>query len=331
MFLSLIGSILAGFIIELFFRAIKFNSEESSKYPVPKYKPLNNYITVLEYVSGGNTRWFNYVIFRTFPPFIILSLFGAIYQRYSISSSYIFLFLMSVFISTLPRDIKQLGKSEVTLSEKIMHIFNLVILALLAIILGFLLSMINISFLAPSFEGIVDNLWASLFAVLLIIFYFDATNINKQFKDKEEIKIRLANYVVNSFNLIESKYGDTIDKYCTKNHCSKALLYSILIYENSNRPVIVRMIENWFVKLIKKTITVGIAQVKSNKPLTDEESIEIATVKLKNTDKVIKEDISGLNKKLSTIIQTYNDSVKYSDSILRILEAMKVYVLKLFV
>jgi len=331
MFLSIFLAISAGLIIELFFRAIKFNSEESNKYPIPKYRPFNNYITVLEYVSGGNTRWINYVIFRTFPPFIIISLFGAIYQKYSISSNYIFLFLISIFISTLPRDIKQLSKHEVTLSEKIMHILNLIVLTMLAIILGYLLSIVNIAFLAPSLEGIIDNLWASLFAALLIIFYLDTTNINKHFKNEEESRIKLANYVVNSLTQIENKFGSIIDKYCLRNHCSKTLLYSILIYENLNRPILVRMIENVFVKLTKKTMTVGIAQVKSSKPLTDEKSIEVASVKLKNTDHIIKKDMTVENMQLLAIIQSYNESIQYSDSILRILNVMKVYAPKLFV
>lgn len=331
MLLGLLLSVLAGFIIELFFHAIKYNSEESDHYPVPKYKPLNNYITVLEFVSGGNTRWVNYLIFRSFPPFIILSLFGAIYQKYSISSSYILLFLISTFVSTFFRDIKQLGRDEVTFAEKIIHISNLIILAFLSIILGYILSIINISFLAPSFEGLIDNLWASLFAALLVIFYLDATNINKQFKDKEEKQIRLANCVVNSHNLIESKYENFIDRYCAQQHCSKALLYSILIYENLNRPIIVRKIENILVKLTKKTLTVGIAQIKSKRPLTDEESIEMATIRLKNTDKIEKNNMTTANIKLLKTIKSYNNSVKYSESIIRILDTLKVYSPKLFI
>ena len=48
---------------------------------------------------------------------------------------------------------------------------------------------------------------------------------------------------------------------------------AILIYEDSNRPKIMRIIENALVLLLKQEFTVGIAQVTSDIPLSDKESI----------------------------------------------------------
>jgi hypothetical protein len=50
------------------------------------------------------------------------------------------------------------------------------------------------------------------------------------------------------------------------------LTYSIIIHENYNRPKIARIFEN-FASLFKRAGTYGIMQVKSNKKLSDSESI----------------------------------------------------------
>ncbi len=58
-----------------------------------------------------------------------------------------------------------------------------------------------------------------------------------------------------------------------------ALLYAIMIYEDFNRPKYLRYIENILVRLplpFHQEYSLGIMQIKSNKPLTDEESIACA-------------------------------------------------------
>ncbi|MEO0234622.1 MAG: hypothetical protein ABIN11_05995 [candidate division WOR-3 bacterium] len=54
----------------------------------------------------------------------------------------------------------------------------------------------------------------------------------------------------------------------------KNIILSIMIYENFNRPKFIRILENKFFFFSKKSRTTGIMQVKSIKPLSDEESLK---------------------------------------------------------
>lgn len=60
------------------------------------------------------------------------------------------------------------------------------------------------------------------------------------------------------------------------------LIYAVMIYEDFNRPKHLRRIENLFMHILpyKRKLTLGIMQVTTDKPLTDEESILFAVDRL---------------------------------------------------
>ena len=67
----------------------------------------------------------------------------------------------------------------------------------------------------------------------------------------------------------------------------KALIYSIMIYENFNRSRFARAIERIVFRHSSKLHTYGIMQVQSNKVLTDEQSIVLAVNKMKEDSKTL--------------------------------------------
>lgn len=312
-------SILSGFVIELFFRTIRYHSKTPSQRLLPKYKV---YITVSEYISADRKKEGKYLLFRTIPPIIILVFTMSLYSRYFQISNPVFLLLTSSFISLLPRDIVSILKKDKLLTEKIFHISNILNLTAITIVLSISYKYLNYAYIAPSWEGLIDNLWSSLLVALILVAYLETTKQNVTVDRKDE-KIIQRNYIINSYNKISSKFGNQIEIYTAKNKVYKPLLYAILTYENMNRPEWLRNIEKLMVKRLKISMTVGIAQVNSKKPLTDIESIKIATDILKNSKGIFSDKTPHNETKKREIINLYNKDVRYYPSIMNVMTTLE--------
>jgi hypothetical protein len=168
-------SIATGFFIEVFFKLLKRNKAAN---PPTKYIPYNNYVSVAEFVNLGNRRWINYLVYRLFPPALLLTLSIAIYQKYYGLLSTYRLVIVSTMLSLIPRDIYQMFSKDTYYSEKAVHLLNILSLSGLAILLSFMGTKLNITLLAPSVTGIVDNSWSSLLVAMLVLLYADVTNQN---------------------------------------------------------------------------------------------------------------------------------------------------------
>lgn len=325
--LEFIIAITVGLIIEFFFRTIRHYSEKNIGGPTPKYIPYNNYISVSEYVSGGQKRWLSYFIFRNLPPLIIFIFSAALYQKYFFGSNIHLLLILTAITSLLPRDLYQITKSDVLIQEKIVYILNCCTVIGIAIAISSISMIFSLGFLAPSLPGIVDNLWSALLVAILVVLYVDATNQQTMVNENSKTII-LKNYVIGSYNSINLKYGPTIQSASLKDKSSKPLIYAVLIYENMNRPELVRKLENFIVKIFRIRLSVGIAQVKSKTPLSNEQSIRIGSRILKNTDAIVREALNSNEEKylpIKDIIKIYNPSTKYIDSVIQILSIMRLY------
>lgn len=319
-------SIAAGSLIEVFFRLVKYSDEASNNPPKPKYRQYDLYISVAEFVSGGDRRWFGYVLFRVLPPAILLTLLAAVLNRYYEEVNIAGFLFIATATSLLFRDFLSLFQKKKTVSEKLIHLFDITIVLMVAAIISrfdrnpFLIK------LAPSISGLIDNLWSSLLVALLIIFYFDATNSSKKYQEELSDKNVRNNYIIDSYNYIKDKFSEDILYACKKYDCSLPLLYAILIFENMNRPKIFRKIEELVVRTTNIPLTVGIAQVKSNKPLTDQESIyEAARILKCSRIKIIAISAKGDWFNLENVIRPYNYSTEYEENLGIILTELKVH------
>lgn len=324
-------AIVFGFTIELFFQVVKYKDSLNSSYPVPTtaYSQLtdaSSYLSVSQYLSLGKRKWINYFLFRLTPPFILLVLLCGVLNRYfSISDPLLFIFLSSI-VSLLPRDIFMLFKADL-ISERIIHAVNCIFVLLLSFGVSILAKYISFSFLVPSVNGLIDNLWSSLLVAMLVIFYFKVTNMRSTNDEARTKDITVSNYVTSSYMTIKDKYWFDITSACDKYQCSIPLLYSILIYENMNRPALMRTLENQLVKIFKLELTVGIAQIRSNKPLTDKESIYSAAKILSNTRYI---NISNKSQEYLDAINKYNVGNNYADSVYTVLDKLRRYAFSIF-
>ncbi len=128
--------------------------------------------------------------------------------------------------------------------------------------------------LLPNFQTISNELW-------LIIFFFLYEMFNRTSLPSAQTEKRKKRYICNRYKKYNKKFGDLVDKKA-ENSQLKSLIYAIIIYEDFNRPKIVRIIENilFFFGLSK---TLGIMQVKTAQSISDEDSVK------EGVDKIIKD------------------------------------------
>ena len=89
------------------------------------------------------------------------------------------------------------------------------------------------------------------------------------YQDKEYIVMQYAKYKNKYNNLVTSKYQEI-----------NLITYSIMIYENYNKPELQRKIDNLKYKLFREEGKFGIMQLEKKQPITDEESIILSIKKL---------------------------------------------------
>lgn len=126
----------------------------------------------------------------------------------------------------------------------------------------------------PDFTTISNELW-----VIILIFIFHTFN-KIRFSPDKTIK-RKDNYLNNRISHFQRKYSSLINDI-TENDKLKSIVYAIIIYEDFNRPKIVRLIENISFILTKRKHSLGVMQVSTNKLISDSKSVKLGVAKLKN-------------------------------------------------
>ncbi|MCG5095283.1 hypothetical protein MBN60_03770, partial [Candidatus Saccharibacteria bacterium] len=153
-----------------------------------------------------------------------------------------------------------------------------------------------------------------------VLGYFNVTNMGESYNTAEDDNNRaLIDYATRKFYEIHDSYHELIDQFCESKSCNKLLLYGILIYEDMNRPRVIRKMENAIVTFFKCELTVGIAQVKSKKPLTDTESIKLAAGILKNTRNCNTYNVAEVSK----AVEAYNSGEAYPQNIIEIMNIIR--------
>lgn len=314
-------AIVGGFLIEAFFQLVKYKDSLNSNNPISYVSFVSNYLSVRQFVSYGRRKWVNYFLFRTLPVAVIVLLVVSIEQRYfKVNQPWSYAFWAAI-VSLLFRDTWGIFKKRKFISERLIHITNVLLVICTGTFIGLMGNWFNLSIIAPSsIDDLLDNLWSSMIVAMLVLFYFRVTNMGSGHNIAEdENNIAFTNYVVRALGDIYDNYHESIDLFCEDESCNKLLLYSILVYEDMNRPRLIRKIENTIVTLFKCELTVGIAQVKSKKPLTDVESIKIAARILRSTNDCDMYD----NAEIKRVVGVYNSGKAYAQTIVEIMNIIR--------
>lgn len=314
-------AIVGGFLLEAFFQLVKYKDSLNSNNPISYVSFVSNYLSVRQFVSYGRRKWVNYFLFRTLPVAVIVLLVVSIEQRYfKVNQPWSYAFWAAI-VSLLFRDTWGIFKKRKFISERLIHTTNVLLVICTGTFIGLMGNWFNLSIIAPSsIDDLLDNLWSSMIVAMLVLFYFRVTNMGSGHNIAEdENNIAFTNYVVRALGDIYDNYHESIDLFCEDESCNKLLLYSILVYEDMNRPRLIRKIENTIVTLFKCELTVGIAQVKSKKPLTDVESIKIAARILRSTNDCDMYD----NAEIKRVVGVYNSGKAYAQTIVEIMNIIR--------
>lgn len=173
----------------------------------------------------------------------------------------------------------------------------------------------------PDFTTVSNELW-----IIILIFIFQVAN-NLRFS-QETTEKRKDNYLKSRYQYFKKFYGELI-KDMTKNEILESIVYAVLIYEDFNRPKVIRQIENLKFRLTKKSLTLGVMQVKSDKLISDLESVKLGTKKIVDDYKNYLENTAEINGEYfeyyakDYIISNYNVGTSYNGEVNELAEIIK--------
>ena len=235
-----------------------------------KSKPLDfGYVQMSVGLQDDTAPLFNY-FFKVIAPIVYIILLAVLFQSFGyynlcenlyliVVYYWIFRFLYITVFGQLPL---------LNWKIQILYWFSSIALAL------WVNSIIDkVESVLPSAQTLLEQLW-----ILIILFLYNI--FNKMSFSRKGAEERIKNYTYHKVIKFNKKFGNIIDSKFSSDFY-KAVIYSIMVYEDFNRPKIARFIERLLFRRSKKAHTYGIMQMTSLKPLSDEESVSKACEKIK--------------------------------------------------
>jgi len=168
-----------------------------------------------------------------------------------------------------------------------------------------------------SIDELRDAIWISIITFTIVIirnFIYNYVYI-----DNYNLEDRKENYILKKYEYFRNKYEDIIT---TKNKELHKIVYAIMIYENFNRPLLIRIIEKTKF-LITGKATLGVMQVSSRVLINDRTSVKLGYEILKKRYFYNKKHIKEKDELLSETISSYNYGEKYLNEVLYIKEILE--------
>lgn len=124
----------------------------------------------------------------------------------------------------------------------------------------------------PDFKTFANELW-----IIILIFLYQTMN-NLRFSSAKSEQ-RKENYLTSRLKTYRTRFGDIINELAP-NPKLQALVYAVIVYEDFNRPRVVRIFENLMFRMASRSMSLGIMQVRTDKLLTDLQSVELGVKKM---------------------------------------------------
>lgn len=279
-------------------------------------------MTLSEFVSQRRRHWLKYLNFRLIPTTVTYLLtVGLVAELVDDSNTVRWLIIPTTVLgsATLGAWLRKRGGTQRFTAER------LVALAIGAA--GALLGagVVTLSFhfdprlIAPSLTGLRDNLWSGLIIAVLVVWFVQASSMGNLPAPEALEKLRLTEMILLQATRIEFRHGVCIENASSRTGVPSPLMTSILVYEDLNRPPAIRRLENLFVRLPGRIATVGVAQVKSDRPLSDAQSIQLMAEILQSS--IAKHMSPGdfWFERLNSILAEYNGGSSYAENVAEIL------------
>lgn len=164
--------------------------------------------------------------------------------------------------------------------------------------------------LLPDVSNLANELW-----IIICVFIYQVFN-NIRTSNENTIK-RKNRYIERNFIKFKNEYSELIN--ILENKKLIILAYSILIFENFNRPKIIRLVENFSFYVTSRPHSLGIMQVLTSIYIDDKESVKLGVKKIRNdyVSLTKRKNYKELHKYdpdyylLLDIIERYNGGSKY--------------------
>lgn len=124
----------------------------------------------------------------------------------------------------------------------------------------------------PDFKSFANELW-----IIILVFLYQTMN-NLRFSSAQTER-RKENHLKSRYRILQSRFGQHIERLAP-NRKLQALIYAIIVYEDFNRPKIVRGVENVVFRITKRPMSLGIMQVRTDKLISDLQSVELGIQKI---------------------------------------------------
>ena len=135
----------------------------------------------------------------------------------------------------------------------------------------------------PDPQSLVDELW-----ILIILFIYSLFNA-LELPHKGTIQ-RKNSYISKKYRTFVREYGEIVHGR-GKDDFIEAIVYSVMIFEDFNRPAFVRLLENILFKLTNRPHTLGVMQVNTSKFINNKESVKLGVAKILSDSKSVMSDI----------------------------------------
>lgn len=228
-----------------------------------KAKPFDyGYVQISLTLQEDTAPLFNY-LFKVLAPIVYMIIVCAIFQAIGFADGCERIYLMVIYY-WLFRLLYITAKGHLALTNWPLQIFYWVSSIGLAL-WAYTYLIEDSKSIFPDPKELIEELW-----ILIIVFLYSI--INKIKYSRKGAESRIKNYIIKRYLKYNKAYGTIVNNNLNVD-ILKVLTYSIMIYENYNRPNVFRFAERTILGKTKKPHTYGIMQVMSDIPLKDEESI----------------------------------------------------------
>lgn len=259
--------------------------------------PLFLIINYFESNKDNDTNNINHIIIPSVYIIILSALFAS-FNWHSLNNNIFMIVVFELIIRLFY--VKTILNRDVLVNNK--YYFTIYLLAILSAALVDFNIIAKVDSVVPSIESILPGLW--LLIIIFIYFLLKDKLTLKFIQEKRSITSRMGEYIVVSYARLKNKYHKYVN---TKNNDIKLITYSIMIYENYKNPLLMRKLDNLLVKYDTEATELGIMQIKTNKLITDEESIKLAVNKI--TKIIEKEQIKKItDKNIEKVLQKFKNN-----------------------
>lgn len=251
---SVLLGVIAGILLKPIFRAYAL------EWPA-QYSDVANVVD-----SGSSRNHWVYFVFRFVPVILTSALLVGVNSAFDLSSfwSIVALIVVHLAVTTLSPGVwRDIGRQPLGTKVRrvVVHSLSLLTVVVAAAIPYLLRRFTDVW--TPSANELKEAFWGSLLIGALFLLYRKLTRFTEA---QSQLSIQ------DILGRISKSNQAFVLKYASQYSTSPRFIMSIVATENINRPVVLRSFER-FVGLILRKGTYGIAQMYSENPISDEESI----------------------------------------------------------